>query len=310
VNGDSMSGDPVDGDFMTSDSMDDDPMGSDSMIANSINDTPPKGFLTDVQSQADHREIPLQRVGIKDLHLPLQILEKAGSYQSVLAVITLSVDLPRHFRGTHMSRFVEICSAWSRRSFSSNEMQVLLDDTRQALNAQSSRILVGFKYFINRRAPVSGGESCLDYNCEFEGELGPAGYQFTLGVEVPIHTLCPCSKELAGYGAHNQRGYLRARIRSGDELIWIEDVVELLEAQGSTPIYPLVKREDEKYLTEHAYDNPKFVEDVLRDSIIALRTLSAVTWFQLECEDLESIHNHSAFAFQEEAVDRLRGAQS
>jgi GTP cyclohydrolase I len=178
----------------------------------------------------------------------------------------------------------------------------MLKEACERLGADHARVDVSFKYFLMKKAPVSKSESALDYDCKFEGVLDGDEYALTTCVEVPVTILCPCSKEIAARGAHNQRAIIRARIRSGPEtMVWIEDLVGMLERQGSAEIYPLLKRQDEKYVTEAAYDNPKFVEDVVRDVVAMLRADERVVWFQVECESMESIHNHSAYAFQEEA---------
>jgi GTP cyclohydrolase I len=258
--------------------------------------------MKDIQNLPDGREIDIQRVGIKNLHLPMLIREKAGGYQSVLSNLSLSVDLPRLFKGTHLSRFVEILESWSRKKISSREILLILEETKTRLKARRAQLSLRFKYFIEKKAPVSRRRSVLDYGCEFTGVLGPDEYTFILGVQVPITALCPCSKAISRHGAHNQRGVVRVRIHYDGDIIWIEDLVRLIEEQASCQIYPLLKRSDEKYVTERAYENPKFVEDILRDVILVLRALPGTTWFEAECEDFESIHNHSAFAVQREVL--------
>jgi GTP cyclohydrolase I len=253
--------------------------------------------MQDVQKRPDQRQIDIQRVGIKDLHLPLYILQKDGKQQSVLGNLSLSADLPRHYKGSHLSRFVEILLKWSQKTISSVELKKILKETCSALEAQKAQIKINFKYFLSKTSPSSGGISLMDYDCEFTGRLDKK-FTFILGLNVPILTLCPCSKEISRYGAHNQRGIIKLKIQYTGRIIWIEDLVAELEKQGSTPIYPLLKRDDEKYITEKAYENPKFVEDVIRDVIIALRKFKTITWYEIECEDFESIHNHSAFAYQ------------
>lgn len=257
--------------------------------------------MKDVAASTDTRGITVQLVGVKDVHLPVRVRRKGAGFDSVLARIDLGVELPHHFRGTHMSRFVDILFRWSQKPISKPDLNEMLREACDRLDARRARIAVAFKYFITKRAPVSNSESALDYDCVFEGVLDGDGYVFTLGVEVPVTICCPCSKEIAQYGAHNQRAIIRARIRYRPEvMIWIEDLVSMLERQGSAEIYPLVKREDEKAVTEAAYEHPKFVEDVLRDAVALLRADERITWFQLTCESLESIHNHSVYAFQEE----------
>jgi GTP cyclohydrolase I len=260
--------------------------------------------MKDVQNLSDERGIAIQKVGVSEVHLPFLIKTKAGSFQSVLANIKLTVDLPKEYKGTHMSRFIEILNYWSQKPISSKEMVLILSDIIDRLDAKRASIDIAFKYFIEKSAPVSGMKSMLDCDCLFSGSLVRGGQlDFTLGLTVPFTSLCPCSKEISAYGAHNQRGLMRTKVqyRHG-KFIWIEDLAALMEAQGSAPVYSLLKREDEKYLTEQAYENPKFVEDVLRDLVLAIRGLEGVVWFGVECENYESIHNHSAYAAHVESL--------
>ena len=253
--------------------------------------------MQDVQSRPDSRGIDIQKVGVKNVHLPLQIATKAGGWQSVLGNASLSVELPMQFKGTHMSRFIEVLLSWSQKPISNVSITSILKETCEALSAAKAHISIRFKYFVPKPAPVSGRESVLDYNCEFSGAVDGARHTFIMGVEAPVTSCCPCSKEISSFGAHNQRTMIRARVRfSAAGFLWLEDLIELLEAQGSCEIYPLLKREDEKFVTEAAYANPKFVEDILRDVVISLRAEPRVRWFEVECESHESIHNHSAFA--------------
>lgn len=261
--------------------------------------------MKDVQNLTDTRGIAIQKVGVSEVHLPFLIQTKAGDFQSVLAKIKLTVSLPEEFKGTHMSRFIEILSEWSQRPLSNGEMESILRDTLTKLHAQSAELVIRFKYFLEKTAPVSGLKSLLDYDCSFCGRMQLGGkMEFTMGIVVPFTSLCPCSKEISDYGAHNQRGMMRVQIRQqGEAFTWIEDLAVLLEQQGSCPVYPLLKREDEKFVTEKAYENPKFVEDVLRDLVLELRKLPQIEWFQVECENYESIHNHSAYASHVEQID-------
>jgi GTP cyclohydrolase I len=203
-----------------------------------------------------------------------------------------------------MSRFIEVLNNWTQKPFSYKEMEVVLTEIIQRLDAKRASIDLAFKYFIEKAAPVSGMKSLVDYDCRFSGSLDRQNQlDFTLGLAVPFTSLCPCSKEIAEYGAHNQRGLMKADIKyKPGKFIWIEDLAEVMEKQGSAPVYSLLKREDEKFLTEQAYENPKFVEDVLRDLVLALRQLPGVIWFEVECENYESIHNHSAYAAHVETV--------
>ncbi|MBU2703031.1 GTP cyclohydrolase I [Sporomusaceae bacterium BoRhaA] len=261
--------------------------------------------MKDVQNLTDTRGIAIQKVGVSEVHLPFLIQTKAGDFQSVLAKIKLTVSLPEEFKGTHMSRFIEILSEWSQHPLSNGEMESILRDTLSKLHAQSAELVIRFKYFLEKTAPVSGLKSMLDYDCSFCGRMQLGGkMEFTMGIVVPFTSLCPCSKEISAYGAHNQRGMMRVQIRQqGEAFTWIEDLAVLLEQQGSCPVYPLLKREDEKFVTEKAYENPKFVEDVLRDLVLELRKLPQIEWFQVECENYESIHNHSAYASHIEQID-------
>ena len=257
--------------------------------------------MKDVAASADTRGITVHRVGVRDVHLPIMLRRKNGELDSALARIDFGVTLPHQFRGTHMSRFVDILFQWRQKPISKPELKEMLKEACERLGADHARIDVSFKYFLTKKAPVSRSESALDYDCKFEGVLSEDEYTLTTCVEVPVTILCPCSKEISARGAHNQRAIIRARIRSRpDTMVWIEDLVKMLERQGSTEIYPLLKRRDEKYVTEAAYDNPKFVEDVVRDVVAMLRADERVAWFQVECESMESIHNHAAYAFQEE----------
>jgi len=253
--------------------------------------------MKDVQNRHDDRGIDIQKVGVKNVHLPLQMATKEGGYQNVLGKVSLSVSLPMQFKGTHMSRFMEILLPWSTKPISNNEVKSILANTCEVLNSDSAEISIKFKYFIYKSAPVSGKKSVLDYDCEFSGFIKNGKFVFTLGVEVPVTSCCPCSKEISDYGAHNQRAVIRCKVRFNSKgFLWIEDLVKMLEEQGSCEIYPLLKREDEKFVTQSAYDNAKFVEDILRDCVISMRNSEVIKWFDLECESFESIHNHSAFA--------------
>jgi GTP cyclohydrolase I len=196
---------------------------------------------------------------------------------------------------------VDILFQWSQKPISRGEIREILEEAAERLGARRAGIDVAFKYFITKSAPASGSESALDYDCRFAGVLNDGDCQLTTGVEVPVTILCPCSKEISRHGAHNQRAIIRVLIRSrADTMIWIEDLVGMLERQGSSEIFPLLKREDEKLVTEAAYENPKFVEDVVRDVVSMFRADQRITWFRVMCESLESIHNHTVYAFQEE----------
>jgi len=257
--------------------------------------------MKDVAASADTRGITVHRVGVKEVHLPFRIRRKGAGFDSAVARVDFGVELPHHSRGTHMSRFLEILFQWSQQPISKPDLEAMLKEARQRLGARRAEITLAFKYFLPREAPASGAVSALDYDVTFQGILDGEHYQFTLGAEVPVTILCPCSKEISRHGAHNQRAIIRVLVRTQpDTMLWIEELVEMLQSQGSAEIYPLLKREDERVVTERAYENPKFVEDVLRDVVSALRADPRIAWFQASCESLESIHNHSVYAFQEE----------
>lgn len=257
--------------------------------------------MLDVQNQQDERNINIQRVGVKKVHLPLQILERTGTYQTVTAEISLCADLSKDFRGTHMSRFMEILQAWSKEKISSREIKIILEEVLTKLNASRTEISISFRYFIEKPAPKSQIKGFLDYVCEFRGFYEKNSFLFILGVEVPVTTVCPCSKEISEYGAHNQRAIVKVNIEyRAEEFIWIEELISDIEKTASSELFPILKRNDEKYITESAYENPKFVEDVVRDVVTILRLDKRLCRFEVECEASESIHNHNAFACHRE----------
>ncbi|MCE5216589.1 GTP cyclohydrolase FolE2 [bacterium] len=256
--------------------------------------------MRDVASENDDRGITIQRVGVRDLHLPVMIREKSGRNAHMLGQFDASVELPKTERGTHMSRFVEILAKWSKKSVSMREMREMLVETLEAFGARTAHLSLSFKYFLEKKAPATGIVSPLDYDCRFEAGVVDGEYRFVMVVTVPVITLCPCSKEISDRGAHSQRALLTVRLESeSGVIIWLEDLIPLLERQGSHDVYPLLKRADEKAVTEGSYDNPKFVEDVVRDTIVALRSLPGARIFSAECESMESIHNHVAYAYAE-----------
>ena len=262
--------------------------------------------MKDIQNSKDTRGIEIQKVGIKDLELPLIIQRKDSDNQVVWANAKASVSLPAHYKGTHMSRFVEVLNEWKQKNLLGVEIQGCITDIVKKLSAKSGYLKFDFKYFIDKKSPVTGIEAPMCYNCSFEGILNDYDtedeeYEFILGVKVPVTTLCPCSKEISKYGAHNQRAIVSVKVKYDDDAhIWIEDLIDMIENCSSCGLYSLLKREDEKFVTEHAYDNPKFVEDVLRDVVLNLRNNPVVDRFEVECESIESIHNHSAWAYQKE----------
>ncbi len=257
--------------------------------------------MEDVQNRRDERQLPIDQVGVSDLRYPIVVLDRAQQRQQTVASLTMAVDLPHHFKGTHMSRFVEVLNAY-RGEVTMRTLPVLLSELKERLDAERARIEVTFPYFLERRAPVSGACALMDYECTFIGELNGKGDDFLLGVRVPVTSLCPCSKEISDYGAHNQRGHvaIEVRTRASDHgsptLVWIEELVEVAEQSASAPLYPLLKRPDERHVTMQAYDNPVFVEDLVRNVALRLMDDDRIAWFRVQAVNQESIHNHNAFA--------------
>lgn len=260
--------------------------------------------LLDVQGLADTRGIDLQQVGVKNVTVPMNIVQKDGKLQAVTAVATMSVGLSKEHKGTHMSRFIIQLSEWSRDKVLSLNLREFLEEAKQRLTAPAAFLDLKFNYFIQKKAPVSNMSAPMAFECTFSGKLVGNDYRLELGVVVPIATLCPCSKAISDYGAHNQRAEIRCKVVLDTEtehpIVWIEDLVAALEACSSCPVFPLVKREDEKFMTEWAYDHPKFVEDVIREAIAVLREYPHVKGFDLEVDALESIHGHNAWAVHQE----------
>jgi GTP cyclohydrolase IB len=257
--------------------------------------------MPDVQSSGDERGIALDQVGVKEIRFPIFVLDRAESRQQTVASISMSVGLPHHFKGTHMSRFIEVLNA-RKGEFTIRTIPQILGELRARLDAERAQMTVRFPYFLARAAPASGAVGLMDYNCTFRAESNAQTNTFVLAVEVPVTSLCPCSKEISDYGAHNQRGQITISVRSvvasdgQPALIWIEELIEIAESAGSSPVYPLLKRVDERHVTMHAYDNPVFVEDMVRHAAVSLQNDSRVAWFEVQAVNQESIHNHDAFA--------------
>jgi GTP cyclohydrolase I len=250
--------------------------------------------IPDVQSTADTRRLAIDRVGIKGIRHPARVRDKSGGVQHTVAQFNMYVHLPHNFKGTHMSRFVEILNSHER-EISVESFETILREMVERLDAEFGRIEMSFPYFINKAAPVSGVESLMDYEVTFVGEIEQGRYRFTMKVVVPVTSLCPCSKGISDYGAHNQRSHVTVTARTRD-FVWIEDLVRVCEEQASCELYGLLKRPDEKYVTERAYDNPKFVEDMVRDIAAVLNGDERIEAYVVESENFESIHNHSAYA--------------
>ena len=250
--------------------------------------------IEDVQNLPDVRQLAIDKVGIKAIRHPVKIKDKTGSAQHTVAMFNMYVHLPQHFKGTHMSRFIEILNA-NEREISVENFKLILHEMATRLEAKSGHIEMTFPYFINKSAPVSGVKSLLDYEVTFIGEVKNGQYDIKVKVLIPVTSLCPCSKKISAYGAHNQRSHVTVSIAL-NEFMWIEDMIIMVEAQASSELYGLLKRPDEKYVTERAYDNPKFVEDMVRDIAAAFNNEPRVKSYIVECENFESIHNHSAYA--------------
>jgi GTP cyclohydrolase I len=259
--------------------------------------------IADTHRNQDTRRIPIHKVGIKDILHPVRILSRTGEEQHTIARFNMYVNLPHHFKGTHMSRFVEILMG-REREITMASFKAMLTEMTARLEAQEGHIEMTFPYFVNKAAPVSGVESLLNYEVSFHGELVAGAPRLRIKVIVPVTSLCPCSKSIARYGAHNQRSHVTVTVRT-DHFIWIEELIELVEAHASCELYGLLKRPDEKYVTERAYDNPKFVEDVVRDIAVQLNADARILAYAVEAENFESIHNHSAYAMVEKDKEVL-----
>ncbi|MFT5218529.1 MAG: GTP cyclohydrolase I [Planctomycetota bacterium] len=253
--------------------------------------------IPDVQGSADTRQLAINKVGIKDIRHPVIVKDRSEGKQHTIATFNMFVFLPHQFKGTHMSRFVSILNDHDREiTYSSfNEM---LQEMAELLEAESGYIEMRFPYFVNKKAPVSGVESLLDYNVSLVGEINAGVTHTRVKIQVPVTSLCPCSKSISDYGAHNQRSHVTVDARTSG-FIWIEEIIDIVEKQASCELYGLLKRPDEKYVTERAYDNPKFVEDMVRDIAGKLNEDERIRQYVLESENFESIHNHSAYALIE-----------
>ncbi|MDA8377362.1 MAG: GTP cyclohydrolase FolE2 [Planctomycetia bacterium] len=252
--------------------------------------------MADVQGAADQRNIAIDKVGVRAVRYPITLRTPDGGEQNTVALINLYVSLPKHKKGTHMSRFLEILNAHHRR-ITPAEIIPILHEMKTKLLADDAHIQMTFPYFIEKEAPVTGARGLMDYECTLEG-VSNGQDDFILGIKVPATSLCPCSKEISAYGAHNQRCEISARVRFTGTL-WIEDLVKIMESVASAPVYAVLKRPDEKFVTEQAFDNPKFVEDIIRDLALAMERHHQITWYNIQSENFESIHNHNAYALIE-----------
>jgi GTP cyclohydrolase IB len=257
--------------------------------------------IPDVQATPDTRRLAIDRVGIKSIRHPAKIQERSGGIQHTVAHFNMYVGLPHHFKGTHMSRFVEILNAHER-EISPDTFRLMLREMVKKLEAESGHIEMSFPYFVSKNAPVSGVTSLMDYEVTFIGEIVDGKEVFTLKVLVPVTSLCPCSKENSERGAHNQRSHVTIAARI-NKFVWIEELIDLAENEASCQLYGLLKRPDEKFVTENAYDNPKFVEDMVRDIAAKLNADPRIEGYVVESENFESIHNHSAYAMIAKGMD-------
>ncbi len=258
-------------------------------------------IIPDVQSSADTRRIAINRVGVKDLRHPVRVRDRSGESQSTVAMFNMYVNLPHTTKGTHMSRFVEILNQRDH-ELSVPVFAQLLAEMAARLEADHGRIEVRFPFFVDKAAPISGVHSLMDYEVKLVGEITDGQPRIFTQVLVPVTSLCPCSKQISRYGAHNQRSHVTVTVRSS-EPVWVQDLIDLVESEASCEVYGLLKRPDEKYVTERAYENPKFVEDMVRDVAARLNADDRVMEYTVESENFESIHNHSAYAMIQHCKD-------
>ncbi len=256
--------------------------------------------VEDVQARADTRQLPINRVGIKEIRHPVRVKDRSAGEQHTVATFNMYVSLPHNFKGTHMSRFVEILH--TEREVSVESFRKMLETMTARLEADAGHVEMNFPFFVMKKAPVSGVESLMDYHATLIGERKDGQTEMWVRVVVPVTSLCPCSKKISEYGAHNQRSHvtITAKLRKH---MWIEELIEIAESEASCELYGILKRPDEKYVTERAYDNPKFVEDMVRDVATRLNREDRIGAYIVESENFESIHNHSAYALIEHDKD-------
>ncbi|MBN2886712.1 MAG: GTP cyclohydrolase I FolE2 [Chromatiaceae bacterium] len=260
--------------------------------------------IADVQASPDTRHIAIDKVGIKDIRHPVRVRDREGRDQHTVATFNMSVYLPHDFKGTHMSRFVQVLNNHEREISVESFLDMLVEMSAR-LESEAGHIEMRFPFFMNKRAPVSGVQSLLDYEVTFIGEIRRGTPRLEIRVQVPVTSLCPCSKEISAYGAHNQRSHVTVQVRA-HTFLWIEELIELVEREASSELFGLLKRPDEKFVTERAYDNPKFVEDLVRDVAGRLNADERIAAYVVEAENFESIHNHSAYAMIERDKEQLR----
>lgn len=275
--------------------------------------------LKDVQKDSHDSLLPIDHAGVTGLRYPVTVLDRSAGRQETVATISMSVDLPRHFKGTHMSRFIEVLNR-HRGEVTMRTMPAILGDLRKSLQARKAKVEMRFPYFIEKAAPVSGARALMDYDCSFVAAAEGEKCDFIMSIDVPVGSLCPCSKAISDYGAHNQRGIISIKVRCAEPdagfradeedpnappvfdsaktgaIVWLEELVDIADASASCPVYPILKRPDERHVTMKAFENPAFVEDMVRNAATQLMADPRITWFMVRAENQESIHNHNAFA--------------
>lgn len=254
----------------------------------------PSHTLPDVQKTEDTRNIPIDKVGVRGVKFPIVVLDCENERQHTIGSFTLTVDLPSKFKGTHMSRFLEVLNSHGR-EISVHSLPAMLHEMTERLSAKQANIEVTFPFFMTKKAPVTGLEGMMEFTCGFNA-WGNGAFEVELFVKVPVATLCPCSKEISARGAHNQRGWVTSRVRTSDH-VWLEELIEMIEASGSCALFPVLKRPDEKWVTETAYDNPRFVEDLVREVALRFDADARIVSYEIEVENEESIHSHNAYAY-------------
>ena len=266
---------------------------------------PSAAVIEDVQGRADSRRIPINKVGIKDVYHPVRVKDRASIEQHTIANFNMYVALPHNFKGTHMSRFVEVLHM-NEREISVESFRDILVEMTEKLNAQSGHIEMSFPFFVMKKAPMSGVESLMNYQASLIGELHHGKPELWLKVVVAATSLCPCSRDISKYGAHNQRSHITIKAKVNGHM-WLEELIDIAEQEASCEVYSILKRADEKYVTERAYENPKFVEDIVRDVAVRMNNEERVRAYVVEAENFESIHNHSAYALIENDKDEVVG---
>lgn len=252
--------------------------------------------LPDIQKTPDKRNIAIDRVGVRKVKFPIVVLDRADERQHTIGNFTLTVDLPSEFKGTHMSRFLEVLNEHGK-EISIQALPSLLSKMKQKLKAEKAHVIVEFPFFMEKAAPVTGKTGMMQFDCGFEAQIN-GDFSVTMFMTVPVATLCPCSKEISKYGAHNQRGWVTVRVKTNDH-VWLEELIEMIESSASCALFPVLKRPDEKAVTERAYENPRFVEDMVREVALKFDAESRITQYSIEVENEESIHAHNAYAFLE-----------